>query len=148
MMDAYATNEPIILISAERAELSDEENTRRDDLLEDMLIERRLPYMPVVGMYEGNRERSFAVLTITTMDREAVVKLSQAFEQDSVLYLSPREVQGRAAYLISNDPEDQDDENGPVVYIGEFRAIPHERALLDHSAWTFDPAADQYYAVI
>jgi len=108
---AYVQHGYYVVIAAERAELSDEENTERTLALAARLNELSLSYVPTCGTWEGTREHGFLVLLnedgpkwprdggkrlIT--DVEALVELAFMFEQDAILV-----AQDGGAHIIGSD---------------------------------------------
>ncbi len=72
-----------IFISAERSELTTEENAERTEVLDNVLTELEFNFESVFGKYEGKNEASFVVYTISRIPE--LMQLMKRFEQDSIL---------------------------------------------------------------
>ena len=97
----YVQHGYYVIISAERAELGDEENVERTKRLAAEINTLSLSYLPTCGSYAGKREHGFLVMlyertpgwprtddagkTKLISDVDALVELAEQFEQDSIL---------------------------------------------------------------
>lgn len=127
------TETPFIVMSAELAELTKEENERRALALIGWLTRRGHSFKPVEGCYKGNREAAFVVLVPDEERERQIMSLARAYGQESVLYVDAN----RKAYLRLL-------ESGEEVPIGSWRAIPKAQAKAA-SAYTHDVTAGAYY---
>ncbi len=78
---------PIAIISAEKATLTEAENSRRTLDLQLRLQFTDIPFYPVIGRYGGASERSFAV----RCSLQEAINLGWVFDQESVLWINGAE---------------------------------------------------------
>ncbi len=116
LASTYVQHGYYAIISAERAELSDEENAERTQALAGQLNGLSLSYVPTCGAWRGTREHGFLVLLYEMgpkwprdggkrliTDAEALVELAFMYEQDSILV-----AMDGGAHLIGADGEHLD----------------------------------------
>lgn len=100
------SNQPVIILSAFRADQSENGNLQRHAHLCNALANQGIAYKECDGYFEGAREKSVAV-PLPHQNERLIARMMFAlafdtFDQDSVLWLSPRDAKGRHAFLIDN----------------------------------------------
>jgi len=141
------TNQPVIILSAERANLADDKNHARHIRLKRILANMDMAHKDCIGFFEGSNERSVAVPIPHWGERlnvRAVFALAfDTFGQDSVLWLSPRDAKGRHVFLIDNETGrrmiHQDDayKRNHGEHLGYWRRVLRTDAE-EHDAYTVD----------
>lgn len=77
----------VIILSAELSSLSSKENVRRSTLLNDLLVELKMPFNTAEGVYKGMKETSFVVIVGDNSELETIKNLAfKSFNQESVLH--------------------------------------------------------------
>ena len=103
---------PYIIISAEKAGLSQAENNLRTDMLRRELQAQGIPGIQLKGRYNGSNEVSFLVPAAEdSPESHAVERLAKHWQQESVLAIDPDK---RATLLFSD---------GTRKPLGPFREI-------------------------
>lgn len=96
------------IISAERFNLTKEENAKRTMTMVDTLLHEGADFIACHGVYKGTAERSFMVMDTGLETSCMIVLLAEAFEQESVLEV--REMKANLVYFDGTKPE----------YLGDF----------------------------
>ena len=118
------------ILSAELANLSDNENFTRTEDLERKLKLLGIPFKCALGCFKGKREVNFVLV----IKESIVLGLVKEFNQSCALVLDSR----RNASLL--------DGNGTHTPIGKFKVVPEDIALRRDN-WTFDNVTNQYFVV-
>ena len=131
----------LVVLSAERAELSDGENRDRTRQLFKSLEHAGAAFMPVEGRYEGMHESGFVVILNAAFSLSHAIELAERYNQDSVRHLRAADHAGRRdATLIRLEGG-----GAALTNIGKWRAVPESEALR-HDAYTKDLRG--YYYVV
>ncbi|MCI0564675.1 MAG: hypothetical protein MN733_39915 [Nitrososphaera sp.] len=105
----------LVLLSAERSDVSDNQNAQRAQALLHTLIALGFDYQEAEGQYEGKEEKSFAVKLYPPIEEE-LDKLKRiafnVFLQDSILVV---DTQDRASLLYNDGHSD--------VYFGNWTEL-------------------------
>ncbi|MCI0558992.1 MAG: hypothetical protein MN733_10890 [Nitrososphaera sp.] len=108
----------LVLLSAERSDVSDNQNAQRTQALLHTLIALGFDYQEAEGQYEGRVESSFAVKLYVPIEEE-LDKLKRiafnVFLQDSILVV---DTQDKATLLYNHGREE---------YLGDWIEIPGSR---------------------
>ncbi len=129
---------PVFIISAEKADQSEEENHKNTITLGRLLDGDDYAYKPVVGCYNFVKEKAFV---ISATQKEAL-NIALLFGQESILFLD----RNRQVVLISVElPEGK--KTPRTKHIGGFEVCTEEEAL-NGGDWVFDRLQDTYYHVI
>lgn len=96
------------IISAERFNLSKEENAKRTMTMVDTLLHEGVDFIACHGVYKGTAERSFMVMDTGLETAWLIERLAEVFEQESVLEV--REMKATLVYFNGTKPE----------YLGDF----------------------------
>lgn len=112
----------VIILSAELSGNSEVENSRRTNLLNDMLSDSNINFNVASGVYKGNSEVSFVTVPRNNDEVETIKDFAfKNFNQESVLYQDANQ----QAYLIFN--------NGESKRVGVLEQVnPREIETLDH----------------
>ena len=110
------------IISAERFNLSKEENHLRTWAMAADLLREGLDFIACQGVYKGTAERSFMVLGTGLPTACFIERLAKVYEQESVLEV--RELKATLVYFDGTKPE----------YLGFFG--PHDGDVDDLEAYT------------
>lgn len=129
----YYPIEPLAFISAERSELSAEENLVRTSELRAKLHENNMKFKQVTGHWKGVSEITFAIHCPTTEALNNIGKLASEYQQDAMLY---RDADTNAFLIVDDGTES----------IGQMVRVPRSEALRQDS-WTFDGSTGDYYVV-
>lgn len=111
---------PITFISAERSELSTSQNSTRTEELRYALEALNLQYQEVSGVYQGDSEDSFLVLTPGGTSGETwreLITLAKWFKQESILHVGS----DRYGSLYYTD-------SGKWEGLGKFKELPKYQA--------------------
>ncbi len=111
------------IISAERFNLSKEENAKRTMAMVATLLHEGADFIACQGVYKGTAERSFMVMDAGPQTACLVERLAKAYEQESVLEV--RELKATLVYF---------DGRTKPEYLGSFE--PHTGAVSDLDAYT------------
>ena len=111
------------IISAERFNLSREENAQRTMAMVATLLHECADFIACHGVYKGTAERSFMVLGAGLQTACLIERLAKAYEQESVL-----EVRNLEATLVYFDGETKPE------YLGQF--TPHDSDVTGLEAYT------------
>jgi len=127
------------ILSAELANLSDNENFTRTEDLERKLKLLGIPFKCALGCFKGKREVNFVLvikesIVLGLVKESIVLGLVKEFNQSCALVLDSR----RNASLL--------DGNGTHTPIGKFKVVPEDIALRRDN-WTFDNVTNQYFVV-
>ena len=82
----------VVILSAEREELSGGENARRTLGLESVLEGAGLTFKPAKGFYKGSKENSFVVIIPSQAHIEGLLKLAKSFNQESILHQDSNQI--------------------------------------------------------
>lgn len=96
------------IISAERFNLSKEENAKRTMTMVSTLLHEGADFIACHGVYKGTAERSFMVMDAGLQTDCLIELLAQDYEQESVLEV--REMKATLIYFDDTNPE----------YLGDF----------------------------
>ena len=111
------------IISAERFNLSQEENTQRTMDMAVTLLHEGVDFIACHGVYKGTAERSFMVMDAGLQTSCLIDRLARAYEQESVLEV--RELKATLVYFgVKTKPE----------YLGYFG--PHDGDVDGLEAYT------------
>ena len=110
------------IISAERFNLSKEENAQRTVAMAATLLREGVDFIACHGVYKGTAERSFMVIGAGLPTACLIARLAKAYEQESVLEVRERE----ATLVYSNDAKSE--------YLGQF--TPHNSDVTGLEAYT------------
>lgn len=113
---------PYMIVSAEKAGLSAEENALRSESLRRQLEAGELPPIALRGAYNGTQELSFLVMAgEDSPEAAAVERLAWHWQQESVLYIDA----DKRATLIYWD--------GTRKALGPFKEVSPEAALASYT---------------
>ncbi|MCI0557140.1 MAG: DUF3293 domain-containing protein [Nitrososphaera sp.] len=139
-MDTSQTT--LFILSAERPELSDEDNAARTSELDKQLSALVMPVVavPAKGVWNGQSEANF-MARVPSGDDAAISllrNLARSYGQDAVL-----EVQGRHAWIVFLNSQ-----NGDVTeYAGRWRKSSKDEVEVKGLDYTYIPALDEYYTI-
>lgn len=106
------------IISAEREELTKEQNLFRTEQLKQMLIKNKIQYTVAQGCYKGQTEIAFVCIAYYQEQAETIKLLAFThFKQESVLYID------------SNGEASLDYATGYTQMLGGFRQVTESQAL-------------------
>ena len=126
---------PIVIISAERYNLTKAENQDRTAKLRSTLNDLGLSYIEGTGCYQGTEEVSFIVAVPPGTDHlSKCIDLRDMFNQECILYRDHY----NDTHLIYADRTEK---------IGRLVATPEADAK-KAIAWTYNPAVDCYFTVV
>lgn len=108
----------IILISAERSNLSSEVNQHNTESMRNILSSLGLYFESVKGMYKGTEEHSFMIFGIGYKMLERLVNLGAMYNQESILSID-LDRQARLVYLATDE----------VVHLGTFSEVSSTEGL-------------------
>ena len=109
------TVQQVVIMSAELSSLTAGENSRRTELLNDMITELRLPFKPAKGVYKGTSESSFVVVVNDQADIGTLAGFAfKSFGQESILHQDSNQL----ARLIFSD--------GKMETLGKLVQVPKE----------------------
>ena len=111
------------IISAERFNLTKEENAQRTVAMAATLLHDGVDFIACHGVYKGTAERSFMVMDTGPQIACLVERLAKAYEQESVL-----EVRKLKATLVYFDGKTKPE------HLGRFE--PHNGSVSDLDAYT------------
>ena len=111
------------IISAERFNLTEEENAQRTTAMVATLLLEGADFLACQGVYKGTAERSFMVMDNGLQTAYLIARLAKAYEQESVL-----EVRDLKATLVYFDGETKPE------YLGHFG--PHDGDVDGLEAYT------------
>lgn len=123
-----------IILSAERVELSKQDNKLRTDLLNTTLELHGVPYVTVEGVFEGVSEVSFI---IPGRYKELALKEIDYFGQHSFLVLYNQKNSIQLAYLFVRDTQKEE-------YLG---AMQSSLTKPSYSDYTYNPNLNLYYFI-
>ena len=111
------------IISAERFNLTKEENAQRTMTMAARLLHDELDFIACHGVYKGTAERSFMVLGGGLQTACLIERLARAFDQESVL-----KVRNQESTLVYFDGKTKPE------YLGRFE--PHDGDVTSLEAYT------------
>ena len=82
----YQLYTPVVFLSAEHPDQSQEENEKSTYLLSSILEDQGFFYKQVDGCWQGERETSFMVAAPDDTALSGLLEISQQFNQDWILY--------------------------------------------------------------
>ena len=129
-------NLPVVVMSAHIRGASPAQNDIRTRLLKEDLTQAGLTFAPAKEYFEGIHEAGFIVPLPWAKDFQTVLEYARVWTQDSVLYLAPRELGARKAWLYHLDG------TTPIEAVGLLRPVDSPRG---HSAWTLNEATGRFY---
>lgn len=106
--DHFSQGRPFTVISAQRYNLSPEENTKRHEELKKVIGHLGYGFRPVKGVWEGGSESSLFVTPKDKDDphfRNDMEALGRAYEQDAILYHSGNSNHKGSIIATRDNPE-------------------------------------------
>ena len=135
----YQLYTPVVFLSAEHPDQSQEENEKSTYLLSSILEDQGFFYKQVDGCWQGAPETSFMVAAAGDDELSELLKISQQFNQDWILYRNEHS----EAFLVSS-----------IVYEEEklFKKLgvmvqAHRDIALAQESYTYDRENNTYYIV-
>jgi hypothetical protein len=125
----------IAILSANRAELQNEQNTSRTISLRQILTNSGLAFKEVLGCFNEHIEDSFVVNIPSDTDRGFINELASRFDQDCWLLVAC----DRTAYLVNPSTDSE-------AYVGRWQSVSQITAHQQDS-FTFDVATNTHYAI-
>ena len=125
----------IVILSAERAELSASENQDRTTRLAGLLMDQYGYARVLEGCYKGVKETSF-IVDIYTVDKLGILKeiAFGVFGQESILILN-----------TDSSPSLEFADGSSEHLKGKFQRVESVEGL---DSWTRDPSNGKYYAIV
>lgn len=106
------THQQVVIISAQRTDLSQDLNTRLHLLLGDLISDMNVPYNEAKGVYKDVKEDSYVVIVNNNDELETLEKFAfDNFNQESILY---QDVTGTARLIFKN---------GDTVKVGKLQKV-------------------------
>ena len=129
----YEFKKPIVLISAERPNITEVGNYKRTLDLRQDLINGDFGFKVVNGHYKGRSEISYAVVCLNNEALEELISLSDKYGQDCILYRDEND-NARLESLTGTEYL------GKMVQATEYTATESDN-------YTYDPTTGGYYVV-
>lgn len=123
-----------LFLSAELSTLDSAENNRRSNILLGHLQQKGYNFKPLVGVYKGTKEKSFAV-EVDTRQLVDLLMVAKGFTQESVLIVDEK---NKATLNFIGDKK--------KVKLGTFKIATKEVAE-KHENYSFDPSTGRYFVV-
>lgn len=128
------TVEQVVILSAERSELSFESNRQRSINLASCIEELGLRFREATGVYKGVEETSFVVIVRDNTEVDVLKDFAfKNFGQESILHQDSNQ----EAHLIYND--------GKVERLGRLEQVSEEEALKQDS---FTIMGNKFYTTV
>jgi hypothetical protein len=123
-----------IFLSAELSTLDSAENARRSAILSGHLAMKGYNFRPLLGVYKGYKERSFAV-EVNTKELVDLLAVAKSFTQESILLVDEKNV-ANLVFIATKKK----------MKLGKFKIASKEFAEKQEN-YSFDASTGKYFVV-